>query len=72
MRDVETYARIRVLLYNTEKVKPSEVPTSILDLEKPAWKGRFAFANPHFGTMSLHAAALFVALGDAKANELFR
>jgi iron(III) transport system substrate-binding protein len=65
-------ARIRVLLYNTEKVKPNEVPASVFDLAKPAWKGRFAFANPHFGTMSFHAAALFVALGDAKAIELFR
>jgi iron(III) transport system substrate-binding protein len=65
-------ARVRVLLYNTEKVKPAEVPTSLRDLAKPEWKGRFAFANPHFGTMSFHASALFVALGDAKATELFR
>jgi iron(III) transport system substrate-binding protein len=65
-------ARIRVLLYNTGKVKPGEFPTSLRDLTKPEWKGRFAFANPHFGTMSFHAAALFVALGDAKATELFR
>lgn len=65
-------ARIRVLLYNTDKVKPSDVPKSILDLARPAWRGRVAFANPHFGTMSFHAAALFVALGDAKAMELFR
>jgi iron(III) transport system substrate-binding protein len=65
-------ARIRVLLYNTEKVKPADLPTSLRDFTKPEWKGRFAFANPHFGTMSFHSAALFVALGDAKATELFR
>src|SRR6266567_4698446 len=61
-------ARIRVLLYNTDKVKAAEAPHSILDLVKPRWKGRFAFANPHFGTMSFHAAALFAKWGDAKAT----
>src|SRR5262249_43807778 len=38
----------------------------------PRWRGRFALANPHFGTMSFHAAALFVKWGDAKATEFFR
>lgn len=64
-------ARIRVLLYNTEKVKPADVPHSILDFTKPRWKGRFAFANPHFGTMSFHAAALFTKMGDAQAKTFF-
>src|SRR5206468_5499587 len=61
-------ARIRVLLYNTDRVKTAETPRSILDLAKPRWKGRFAFANPHFGTMSFHAAALFAKWGDTKAT----
>lgn len=65
-------ARIRVLLYNTEKVKPSDAPRSVLDLATPRWKGRFAIANPHFGTMSFHAAALFAAWGDAKATDFLR
>jgi iron(III) transport system substrate-binding protein len=64
-------ARIRVLLYNTDRVPVSEAPRSILDLAKPRWKGRFAFANPHFGTMSFHAAALFAKWGDAKATDFF-
>lgn len=64
-------ARIRVFLYNTNTVKPSEAPHSILDLTKPRWKGRFAMANPHFGTMSFHAAALFVKWGDARATAFF-
>jgi iron(III) transport system substrate-binding protein len=64
-------ARIRVLLYNTDRVKAAEAPRSILDLAKPRWKGRFAIANPHFGTMSFHAAALFVAWGDARATAFF-
>lgn len=65
-------ARIRVILYNTDKVKAAEAPASIRDLAKPQWKGRFAFANPHFGTMSFHAAALFAKWGDAQATEFFR
>src|SRR5262249_7986528 len=36
-------ARIRVMLYNTDKVKAEEAPRSILDLTKPRWKGKFAF-----------------------------
>jgi iron(III) transport system substrate-binding protein len=65
-------ARIRVLLYNTNNVKPSDIPKSILDLANPRWKGRFAIANPHFGTMSFQAAALFATWGDTKASEFFR
>jgi iron(III) transport system substrate-binding protein len=65
-------ARIRVMLYNTDKVKASDVPRSILDLTNPRWKGRVAIANPHFGTMSFHAAALFVKWGDVKAAEFLR
>jgi iron(III) transport system substrate-binding protein len=65
-------ARIRVMLYNTEKVKPADVPRSILDLAQPRWKGRVAIANPHFGTMSFHASALFAKWGEAKASEFLR
>ena len=35
-------ARIRVLLYNTNNVRPEDAPRSILDLTQPRWKGRFA------------------------------
>jgi iron(III) transport system substrate-binding protein len=64
-------ARIRVILYNTTRVTTSDAPRSILDLAKPRWKGRFAFANPHFGTMSFHAAALFAKWGEARATTFF-
>ena len=60
------------MLYNTDRVKPGDVPRSILDLTEPRWKGRFAIANPHFGTMSFHAAALFVKWGDDKAGDFLR
>jgi iron(III) transport system substrate-binding protein len=64
-------ARIRVFLYNTRRVTANDAPRSILDLVKPRWTGRFAFANPHFGTMSFHAAALFAKWGDARATTFF-
>ena len=65
-------ARIRVMLYNTDKVKPAEAPRSILDLTQSRWKGRFAIANPHFGTMSFQTAALFAKWGDARASDFLR
>ena len=65
-------ARIRVILYNTTRVGPGEAPRSILDLTEPRWKGRFAIANPHFGTMSFQAAALFVQWGDQRARDFLR
>jgi iron(III) transport system substrate-binding protein len=64
--------RIRVLLYNTDRVKSNEVPRSIRDLAEPRWKGRVALANPHFGTTSFHIAALFVKWGDTQTTEFLK
>ena len=37
-------ARVNVLVYNTNLLKPDQVPTSILDLAKPEWKNKIAIA----------------------------
>jgi iron(III) transport system substrate-binding protein len=37
-------ARVSALVYNTSKVKPGELPGSILQLADPQWKGRVGFA----------------------------
>jgi iron(III) transport system substrate-binding protein len=37
-------ARVSVLVYNTSQVKPAELPSSILELAEPRWKGRVGFA----------------------------
>jgi iron(III) transport system substrate-binding protein len=37
-------ARASVLVYNTSLVKPSELPSSILELAQPRWKGKVGFA----------------------------
>jgi iron(III) transport system substrate-binding protein len=36
--------RSTALVYNSKKVKPEDLPTSILDLADPAWKGRTSFS----------------------------
>ena len=37
-------ARSAVLAYNTKQVTSAQLPTTLLDLAKPAWKGRVGFA----------------------------
>jgi iron(III) transport system substrate-binding protein len=37
-------SRSTVLVYNEGKVDPAELPTSILDLAEPAWKGKLCFS----------------------------
>ena len=64
-------ARARVLIVNTEVVPEDERPDSIYDLLDPKWKGKTGIAKPLFGTTASHAACLFEALGEAKAEEFF-
>jgi iron(III) transport system substrate-binding protein len=66
-------ARARILLVNTEHqaIKKGALPQSVRDLANPRFKGQACLANPLFGTSSVHAAALFQVLGDAKAREFF-
>jgi iron(III) transport system substrate-binding protein len=65
-------ARLRVIVYNTTKVKPGEVPRSVFDLAAPRWKGEVAIADPRFGSTSFHVAALYAELGDQRADDFFR
>jgi iron(III) transport system substrate-binding protein len=64
-------ARIRVIAYNT-KLVPASPPASVLDLADPKWRGQVAIADPRFGSTSFHVAALYVTLGDEKADDFFR
>ena len=63
--------RARVLLVNTDVVKPDEMPGSIHDLLDPKWKGKIGIAKPLFGSTATHAVCLFAALGETKAKEFF-
>ena len=49
-------ARAAVLAYNTDQVKKSTLPKSLLDLAKPAWKGKFGFATTETDFQPLIAA----------------
>jgi iron(III) transport system substrate-binding protein len=74
-RDPEGYwygfaARGRVIIVNTELVRPEERPASIRDLADPRWKGRTGIAKPLFGTTASHVAALFALLGEQDAKTL--
>jgi iron(III) transport system substrate-binding protein len=64
-------ARARVLIYNTDMVSEDDRPESLFDLLDPRFKNSASLANPLFGTTSMHAAALFDALGEAAAREYF-
>jgi iron(III) transport system substrate-binding protein len=37
-------ARISVLIYNTSKLKPSELPKSVMELAAPKWRGKIEIA----------------------------
>jgi iron(III) transport system substrate-binding protein len=37
-------ARVSVLVYNTRLLKPSQLPTSVIQLANPTWKGKLALA----------------------------
>lgn len=62
-------ARARVLVYNTDLVKESELPKSIFELTEPGWKGRVAMGYPLFGTTATHVAALWAYLGPNETKE---
>jgi iron(III) transport system substrate-binding protein len=64
-------ARARVIIYNTNLVAAGQEPKSLSDFLDAKWKGKACLANPLFGTTSMHAAALFETMGDAKAKEFF-
>jgi len=64
-------ARARVLIYNTNLIRPEDAPQSILDLVNEKYKGQVAIANPLFGTTSFHFAAIFLSLGNENAKQFF-
>ncbi len=38
-------ARVSVMIYNTGRLTPAELPTSVMDLALPAWKGKLGLAQ---------------------------
>jgi iron(III) transport system substrate-binding protein len=65
-------ARIRVIAYNTNLLKPADAPLSVFELADPRWKGQVAIADPRFGSTSFHVAALYALAGDERMDDFFR
>jgi len=64
-------ARARILIVNTNQVKKTDRPRSLLELTDPRWKGRVAMAKPQFGTSATQAACLFEVLGSERARKFY-
>lgn len=64
-------ARASVLAYNTSELQPGDLPASLLDLAKPAWKGRIAFAPTETDFQPL-VTAVIQQQGEAAAEEWLR
>lgn len=55
--------RVRVLVYNTEMVRPDELPRSVMDLTGPAYRNKVALA-PTNGSFQDFVSGMRLALGD--------
>lgn len=60
--------RARTVAYNTAKVKPEALPTSILAFTDPAWKGRIGWA-PTNASFQAFVTALRLLKGEAAARQ---
>jgi len=65
-------AAYRVLIVNTNVLPANMWPHSILDLTNAQFKGHIGIANPLFGGMAAHVAALFTKLGESGARDWLR
>jgi iron(III) transport system substrate-binding protein len=59
-------AAYRVLIVNTNILPPDSRPHSYRALTDPRFKGHIGIANPLFGGMAAHVAALFSKLGESQ------
>jgi len=57
-------ARVRVLVYNTNLVRPQEVPKSYVDLADPKWKGKVTVASMAERTTVGWLAAILALKGE--------
>src|SRR5690348_8675927 len=56
-------ARTTVFAYNTTKLRPEQLPASLLDLQQPVWKGRWG-APPAKADFQAIVAALLALKGE--------
>jgi iron(III) transport system substrate-binding protein len=65
---VGSSARVACLVYDTKTLKPSEVPTSVLDLADPKWKGKLALAPGETDFQPI-VTSIIAAKGKAAAQQ---
>jgi iron(III) transport system substrate-binding protein len=58
-------ARVRVLIVNKERLKPSEYPKSVFELTDPRWKGKLAAPNATNASWLGFVSEMRIARGDA-------
>lgn len=56
--------RGRVVAYDPKRVRPEDLPRRWADFSNARYRGRFAIANPQFGTTRGHMATLLANWGD--------
>jgi iron(III) transport system substrate-binding protein len=66
-RWVALSGRVRVLVYNTDRLTPGQLPDSILDLTDEEWRGRIAWA-PTNASLQAFVTALRVMHGEDRAR----
>jgi iron(III) transport system substrate-binding protein len=64
---VGTSGRLRVLVYDTSKVKAEDMPRRLEELADPKWKGKLGWA-PGNGSFQAHVSALRHTWGDEKTK----
>jgi iron(III) transport system substrate-binding protein len=64
--------RPRVIMYNTELVAPEELPTRMLDLADPRWKGQIGAADSRSGAMLAQLVVMRQELGEEQMTAFVR
>jgi iron(III) transport system substrate-binding protein len=64
--------RPRVIMYNTDLVKPEDLPKTMAELADPKWKGQVAGADSTNGAVIANIAAIRKLDGEAKAEAFIK
>lgn len=67
-RWVGTSGRARVIVYNTKLVTRAELPASVFDLTKPAWKGKVGFP-PTNASFQAFVTAMRLTAGEQRTKD---
>lgn len=60
--------RARVIVYNSKKLQPADLPTSVFQLTDPKWKGRIGIA-PTNGSFQAFLTAMRLQVGEARTRD---